>query len=165
MRTHDYKFPNTKINNFAVYSDNVEFGEGSLIGSNAVIRDNVKIGNNTIIGPLVVIESDARIGNNVTIQPFSIIARDMIIQDDVFIGPHFSCADTEEVPLGEHGLSPNKPPHTAKTILIKKGARLGTHCLVAPGVIIGENAFIKMNCFIKKDVPDNTIIKSDTTYG
>ncbi len=128
------------------------------------IREKVKIGKNTIIGPFVCIETGAIIGNNVTIQPLSVISRRTIIEDDVFIGPHFSCANNAYIPDGEHGLSKNKKPDTEKVMFIGKNTRIGTRCTVAPGVIIGENCFIKMCCNIYKDVPDNTTIEANTVW-
>lgn len=140
-------------------------GDESLICANSVIMDDVSIDSNSIIGPLCVIESGTRIGKNVTLQPFCVIARDTIIQDNVFIGPHFSCANDKYIQDGEHGTSRNKKPYKAHNIVIKKGTRIGTRCTVAPGVTIGENCFIKMCCFIKEDVPDNTTIQANTTWS
>jgi acetyltransferase-like isoleucine patch superfamily enzyme len=164
FRTHDYRFSTCKISIGAIYEDDTKFGENTILGSNTVIMENVKIGNNTIIGPLCVIESGTIIGNNVTIQPFCVIARDTIIEDNVFIAPHFSCANDKFIQDGEHGTSKNKKPFKAHRITIKEGARLGTRCTVAPGVTIGKNSFVKMCCFIKKDIPENTIIKAGMTY-
>jgi len=152
-----------KIINNSIDSDIFQ-GDNSLICASAVIQNDVIIGSNTIIGPQCVIESGTKIGDNVTLQPFCVIARDTIIQDNVFIGPHFSCANDKYIQDGEHGNSPNKKPFEAHNIIIKKGARIGTRCSVAPGVIIGENCFIKMCCFIKKDVPDGMVILSNSVY-
>ena len=61
-------------------------------------------------------------------------------------------------------LKKNKKPFKQENIIIKEGTRIGTHCVIAPGVTIGKNCFIKMNCFIKKDVPDNTTIMAGTIW-
>ncbi len=146
-------------------ADNIKFnGDNSIIGTGTIIFENCEIGNNTLIGPLNVLESGCKIGDNVTIGPHGVFSRDTIIQDNVFIGPHYTCSNDKYVQDGEHGLSKNKKPFKAESILIKKGARLGTHCVIAPGVTIGENCFIKMNCFIKKDVPDNQTISANSTW-
>ena len=146
-------------------SDDIQFtGKNAIIGAGTVIFSNVSIGNNTIIGPLNVLESGVWIGDNVTIQPHGVFARDTMIQNNVFIGPHFTCANDKFIQDGEHGLSKNKKPFKQENIIIKEGTRIGTHCVVAPGVTIGKNCFIKMNCFIKKDVPDNTTIMAGTIW-
>lgn len=131
----------------------------------AVLRDDVKIGNNTIIGAFNMLESGCIIGNNVTIQPHGVISRNAIIEDNVFIGPHFSCANNAYIPDGEHGLSPNKKPDIEKVMVIGEGTRIGTRCTVAPGVKIGKNCFIKMNCLILDDIPDNTTVHANTTWS
>jgi UDP-2-acetamido-3-amino-2,3-dideoxy-glucuronate N-acetyltransferase len=165
FQTWDYNLPSVKILQGCIYGDDLECGEGSILCSNTVIKSNVKIGKNTIIAPLCVIEDGAIIGDNVTLQPFCVIARDTVIQDNVFIAPHFSCANDFVIPTGEHGSSKNKKPYKAFPMMIKKGARIGTRCTVAPNVTIGEDVFIKMNCFIKKNVPDGTVIEAGTTWG
>lgn len=146
------------------YPGDVFEGDNSIICANTIIHENVKIGSNTIIGPLCCIESGAMIGDNVTLQPFCVIARNTIIQDNVFIGPHFSCANDRFISEGEHGTSKNKKSFKSYNIVIKKGARIGSSCVIAPGVTIGENCFIKMNCFVKKDVPDGTVVHANTTW-
>jgi UDP-2-acetamido-3-amino-2,3-dideoxy-glucuronate N-acetyltransferase len=128
------------------------------------IREGVTIGKNTIIGAFTVIEEGATIGNNVTFQPHSVISRNAIIEDNVFIGPHFSCANNSFIPDGEHGLSENKRPDKEKIMKIGKGTRIGTRCTVAPGVTIGKDCFIKMNCIIFCDVPDGTTIGKNTVW-
>jgi UDP-3-O-[3-hydroxymyristoyl] glucosamine N-acyltransferase len=130
----------------------------TFIGDFTVIREEVSIGRNCIIGPLNVIETGAQIGNNVTIQPHCVISRNARIHDDVFIGPHFSCANNAYIPEGEHGLSKNKRPDKEKIMVIGKGTRIGTRCTVAPGVRIGKNCFIKMNCNVYTNVPDGTTL-------
>jgi|GEM_PF-283122 acetyltransferase-like isoleucine patch superfamily enzyme len=42
-------------------------------------------------------------------------------------------------------------------VVIRKNARIGSHCVVMPGVTIGENSIIGAFSFIKRDVPANVI--------
>jgi acetyltransferase-like isoleucine patch superfamily enzyme len=149
---------------FTTIGENSDIHPTAIICEFVAIKDNVTIGKNTIIGPHTVIESGAKIGDNVTIQPHGVIARDFIIDDNVFIGPHFSCANDPKVSLGEHGSSKNKADHTEYPIHIQEGARLGTRVTVAPGVTIGKNAFVKMNSFVKKDVPDRFVMGADSSW-
>lgn len=128
------------------------------------IREGVTIGKNVIIGPFNVIEEGATIGNNVTIQPHCIIGRNFIIGDNVFIGPNFTCPNNSYIPEGEHGTSKNKRPDVEKIMKIGKGTRIGARCSVAPGVIIGKDCFIKMNCIIFCDIPDGTTIGKNTVW-
>lgn len=43
-------------------------------------------------------------------------------------------------------------------IIIKKGARIGTHSIVMPGVTIGRNSVIGAFSFVNKDIPDNVLV-------
>jgi acetyltransferase-like isoleucine patch superfamily enzyme len=42
-------------------------------------------------------------------------------------------------------------------VVIRRNARIGSHCIVMPGVTIGENSIIGAFSFIDKDVPANVI--------
>lgn len=152
-----------RILNGAVF-DGKFIGDNSIICANTVVMKDVEIDSNTIVGPLCILESGVKIGKNVTIQPHSLITRDMTVQDNVFIGPHFTSANDRFIQDGEHGTSPNKKPFTAHKILIKKNTRIGSRCSIAPGVTIGENCYIKMNCFIRSDVPDDMTIAANSDY-
>lgn len=146
-----------------IYPDCV-IGENCVLATSCIIKEDCNIGNNCIIGTLDVLESGVKIGNNVTLQPFCVIARDTVLEDNVFIGPHFSCANDRHISNGEHGTSPNKKPYKAEKIIMKRGSRLGSSVTVAPGVIIGENAFVKMRSFIKSDVPKDKVIPANSEW-
>ena len=130
----------------------------------ADLKEGVIVGDNTIIGGFVTIEKDAVIGNNVTIQPYSIISSYAVIESNVFIGPHFSCANVKYIPDGTHGQAANKKPGKEEIMVIGQGTRIGTRCTVGPGVHIGKNCFIKMNCVIYDNVPDNTTVYANTRW-
>lgn len=42
-------------------------------------------------------------------------------------------------------------------VVIKKGAKIGTHSTIMPGVTIGENAVVGAYSFVKKNIPDNSL--------
>jgi len=67
------------------------------------------------------------------------------IGEDVEIGPHsYICSlSTIDDKRGK--------------VIIKKGAMIGTHSTVMPGVIIGENSVIGAYSFVNHNIPDNVI--------
>lgn len=67
------------------------------------------------------------------------------IEDFVQIGSHCS--------IYSHSTIDNKKGK----VIIKKGARIGTHSTIMPGVTIGENAIIGAYSFVKDDIPDNCL--------
>jgi acetyltransferase-like isoleucine patch superfamily enzyme len=43
-------------------------------------------------------------------------------------------------------------------VVLKRNSRVGSHCVVMPGVTIGENSIVGAFSFVNKDVPDNVIV-------
>jgi len=42
-------------------------------------------------------------------------------------------------------------------VLIKAGAKIGSHSTIMPGVTIGKNCIIGAHSFVNRDIPDNCI--------
>ena len=116
-----------------------------------VLRDNVEIGENSIVGHNVVIERDTKIGNNTTIQSQCHITAEAIIGDNVFFGP--GVVMTNEKNIANQGRAVPK----IERAVIGNGARIGAGAVLAPGVNIGENAFVHANAFVTKDIPAGEI--------
>ena len=64
------------------------------------------------------------------------------IGDDVQIGSHCSIYSVSTI------------DNKSGPVVIKKGAKIGTHSTIMPGVTIGEGAIIGAHSFVKQDVPD-----------
>lgn len=65
----------------------------------------------------------------------------VVINDDVQIGSHCS--------IYSHSSIDNKKG----TVVIAKGARVGSHSIIMPGVVIGEGALVGAFSLVKQDVP------------
>lgn len=91
-----------------------------------------------------------KMGQNTDIGSFTLIqARGGVrIDDDVQIGSH--CVIYSESTIDDK----------KGAVWIKKGAKIGTHSTIMPGVVIGKNAIVGAHSFVKKDIPDNK-----TAYG
>jgi UDP-3-O-[3-hydroxymyristoyl] glucosamine N-acyltransferase len=139
---------NTTVSPWVELGERVSIGSNCFIGPFTRILDDCMIGDNTIIGSHNMLERDVHVGSNVTIQPHGIFGVKTFIADDVFIGPHFSHADCRNVPIGPHGLAPNKKGHLGEPISIGHQAILGDRVTVAPGVDIAPNSLIDMNAFV-----------------
>lgn len=105
-----------------------EFDETGLTKWNWMCQyhENLKLGKNTDVGAFTYI--NAKYG--------------VEIQDEVQIGSHCSIYSWSTID--------NKRGRT----VIKKGARIGSHSLIMPGVTIGESAVIGAFSFVTKDIPD-----------
>lgn len=96
-----------------------------------------------------------RLGERVDIGAFSYIQAEAVvmIDDDVQIGSHCSIYSVSTID-GRRG-----------AVKICQNARIGAHCMVLPGVTIGENAFVQAYCIIKNNVPAGMVVPAYTLWG
>jgi len=106
-----------------------EFDERGMTKWNWICqyRESLELGKNTDIGAFTYI--NARYG--------------VEIQEDVQIGSHCSIYSWSTI------------DDKKGKVTIKKGARIGSHSLIMPGVTIGEKATVGAFSFVNKDIPDN----------
>ncbi len=88
-----------------------------------------------------------KMGKCIDIGAFTYInaEREVELQDNVQIGSHCSLYTVSTI------------DNKKGKILIKRNARIGTHSVVMPGVIIGKNSVIGAFSFVNKDIPDNVL--------
>lgn len=67
------------------------------------------------------------------------------IEDDVQIGSHVSI------------YSVNSIDNTSGSVILMKGCMIGSHSVILPGVVIGENAKIGAFSLVKESVPKNAL--------
>lgn len=88
------------------------------------------------------------LGKHTDIGAFTYInaQKGVMIGDAVEIGSHCSLYSVSTID-GKKG-----------SVTIGKGARIGTHSTVMPGVTIGEGALVAAYSFVNKDVPANAVV-------
>lgn len=157
---HDERFPNVKILQGAQIADeDVQIGQGTLIGHNVVIRPHVKIGINSVIAHNTIIESYCEIGNNTTIQVLNVIPSHTNIGNNVFIGPYFAIANCRHVPEGPKGTAPDKQTALLECLQIDDDVIIGTNCSCVPGIRIGGGSKVNMGVCIKESTEPNTHLR------
>jgi acetyltransferase-like isoleucine patch superfamily enzyme len=67
--------------------------------------------------------------------------RGVTIEEEVQIGSHCSIYSISTID-GREG-----------PVLLKRNCRIGSHCVVMPGVTVGENAVVGACSFVNRDVP------------
>jgi UDP-2-acetamido-3-amino-2,3-dideoxy-glucuronate N-acetyltransferase len=151
-KTHNiYKHFDIYKSDFAWIDGNVEVGEGTRIYHFTVIRENVKIGKNSIIGHNVVVERDTVIGDRTTIQSQCHITAEAVIGNDCFFGPGV-------VTMNERNIANNgRAIPKIEVLRIGNGVRIGAGAIIAPGIQIGDNAFIHAASFVTKSVGEGEI--------
>lgn len=90
---------------------------------------NLKLGKNTDIGAFVYINA----------------TEGVIIEDGVQVGSHCSIysVSTIDDKKGE--------------VVLEKNCKIGSHSIIMPGVIIGENSVIGALSFVTKNIPGNVV--------
>ncbi|WP_017473858.1 N-acetyltransferase [Amphibacillus jilinensis] len=121
----------------------------TFIGDLASIREQVIVGKESVIGRQSIIENHTIIGEKVTIQTGCYVTAHMLIEDRVFLGPCCSTSNDKYMRSGGNAL---------KGPVIKKGAKLGNHATLLPGVVIGENALVGAGTTVVKDVPPSQTV-------
>ncbi len=88
-----------------------------------------------------------KLGKNVQIGSFTVIdaLEGVDIEDNVKIG--FSC-----VVISYSSIDGKKGK-----VILKKNCSVGSHAVIMPGVIIGENAVVGANSFVNGNIPANEI--------
>jgi acetyltransferase-like isoleucine patch superfamily enzyme len=107
-----------------------EFDEHGMTKWNWICQyhENLQLGKNTDIGAFTYI--NAKFG--------------VEIQEDVQIGSHCSIYSWSTID--------NKQGR----VVIKKGARIGSHSVIMPNITIGKNSVVGAFSFVTEDIPDNT---------
>ena len=108
-----------------------EVEEGKLTKYNWMVqnKDGLKLGYKTDIGAFTYINAKSEV----------------VIEDFVQIGSHCS--------LYSESTIDNK----VGQIILKKNCKIGSHSVIMPGVIVGENSVIGAFSFVNKDVPNNVV--------
>lgn len=104
-----------------------------------------EIGDDSFVGPFVEITRGVVIGKNCIIESHSFICSGVTISENVFVGHGVMFINDLYPRTDRHVIYPRT--------LVKKGASLGTGCVILGGVTIGENAIIGAGAVVTKDVP------------
>ena len=69
----------------------------------------------------------------------------VLIEDDVQIGSHCSIYSVSTI------------DDKKGKVVLKRNSRIGSHTVIMPGVVIGENSIIGAHSFVNMSIPDNVI--------
>lgn len=146
-------FANAYVNQTCIIEDNVEIGEGTLIGPFCFIRSNTIIGKNCKIGPMNVFEGSLKVGNNVRIGTHCNLGWFTTIEDYVFLGGHSTGANDHRIKYLRQIKESEFKGYT-----IKKGARIGLGVIFMSGVVVGEEALVGAGSLVTYDVEPGEIV-------
>ena len=69
----------------------------------------------------------------------------VVIEDFVQVGSHCSIYSVSTID-GRQG-----------RVLLKKNCKIGSHCVIMPGVTVGENSTVGACSFVNHDIPDHAV--------
>ena len=135
----------------AVVFEGAVIGEGAIVGDQAHVREGTTIGAGTLIGRGSAIGRDVTIGARVRVQTNVWLTSWTTVEDDVFVGPGV-------VTMNDDTMARLAPGEPLRGPLLRRACRVGGGVLLAPGVEIGEEAFIAAGAVVTRDVAPRAIV-------
>jgi UDP-2-acetamido-3-amino-2,3-dideoxy-glucuronate N-acetyltransferase len=126
-------------------------GAGAIVGDQAFVRERATVGAGSLIGRGSVVDNDVSLGARVRVQTGVYLTASTVVEDDVFIGP--GVVMTNDHTMGRH---PRGAPLTAPTL--RRACRVGGGAVLAPGVEVGEEAFVAAGAVVAHDVPSRAVV-------
>jgi acetyltransferase-like isoleucine patch superfamily enzyme len=143
---------------FQSISPDVKLGKNTKI-SKFVNLYGCEIGDNTKIGAFVEIQKNAKVGEYCKISSHTFICEGVTIEDRVFIGHNVTFInDKYPRSTNNNGELQTEEDWKVDTIIVKKGASIGSGAIILCNVTIGEKAIVGAGSVVTKDVPPNTIV-------
>ena len=126
-------------------------GPRVIVGDQAHVRERAVVGERSVVGRGSTVDFDVRIGARVSIQTLVYVTGGSVIEDDVFIGP--GVVMTNDDAMGRHprGAALRGP-------VLRRACRVGGGVVLAPGVEIGEEAFIAAGAVVVRDVAPREVV-------
>jgi acetyltransferase-like isoleucine patch superfamily enzyme len=126
-------------------------GERAIIGDQSQVRERARIGAGSVVGRGSVVDFDVEVAERVLIQTNVYVTAGSIVEDDVFLGP--GVLTTNDNAMGRH-------PRGQKLLgpTFRRACRVGGGAVIAPGVEIGEEAFVAAGAVVAADVPSRAVV-------
>ncbi len=135
-------------------------GQGTHIWHHAQVREGVSIGRDCVVGKGVYIDHGVRIGDNCKIQNGALIYSGATLEDGVFVGPG-ACVANDRHPraINPDGTLRTESDWRQGTVIVKRGASLGSNSTIVPDAVIGEWAMVAAGAVVVGDVPDHGLVQ------
>ena len=125
-------------------------GNKTEVGCFSVIKNGAKVGENCRIGNYCIVEKNAQIGENVTVSCHVVVEDDVVLEKNVYCGKSV-------VFQNKLFSKSNDNPYKEKTF-VGQGCFLGDNSVLAPGITIGENAYIMPCSVVHASVPSHAVM-------
>jgi UDP-2-acetamido-3-amino-2,3-dideoxy-glucuronate N-acetyltransferase len=135
----------------AVVLAGARLGEGTIIGDQAFVRERSSVGAASLIGRGSVVDNDVVLGARARVQTNVYLTAFTLVEDDVFIGPGV-------VMTNDHTMARHPPGGELRGPTLRRACRIGGGAVLAPGVEIGEEAFVAAGALVIRDVPARAVV-------
>jgi acetyltransferase-like isoleucine patch superfamily enzyme len=118
-----------------------------------------EIGEDTKIGAFVEIQRGVKIGRNCKISSHTFICEGVTIEDEVFVGHNVTFIN-DNYPRATNAARElaTDADWVVQSILVKRGASIGSSATLLGNVVVGENALVGAGSVVTKAVPANAIV-------
>ena len=118
----------------------------AIVGDQAHVREGAQIGDGNVVGRGSAIGPDAVVGARVRIQTNVWLTAWTTVEDDVFVGPGV-------VTMNDDTMARLGAGERLRGPILRRACRVGGGVLLAPGVEVGEEAFVAAGAVVARDVP------------
>lgn len=118
-----------------------------------------EIGDETRVGAFVEVQKNAAVGARCKISSHSFICEGVVIEDEVFVG-HGVMFTNDLYPraTGPGGALQTETDWRVLPTRVRKGASIGSHATVLPGIVIGACAMVGAGAVVTSDVPEHAVV-------
>ncbi len=135
----------------AVVFANARIGSDTIVGDQAHVRERTEIGQATVIGRGTAVDNDVKVGDRVRVQSNCYLTAYSVVEDDVFVGPGV-------VMTNDHTMGRHPPDGSICGPTLRRACRIGGGAVLAPGIEIGEEAFVAMGAVVIDDVSPRSVV-------
>jgi acetyltransferase-like isoleucine patch superfamily enzyme len=156
--TKDQDLPAARIDSDCIIGAHVVIYRGCTLGHRvlvadlATVREHVTVGDFTIIGRGVAVENVCSIGRYVKLETNAYITAYSTLEDRVFVAPGVATSNDNFI-----GRTEERFKHF-QGVTMRKGARVGVHATILPGITLGADCLVAAGALVTKDVPPGVIV-------
>jgi UDP-2-acetamido-3-amino-2,3-dideoxy-glucuronate N-acetyltransferase len=135
----------------AVVVAGARIGPRAVVGDQAHVRERAVVGEGSVVGRGSAVDNDVTIGTRVRIQTGCYLTAFSTVEDDVFVAP--GVTSTNDNTMTRHGTG-----HVLRGALLRRACRIGGGVVLAPGIEVGEEAYVAAGAVVVGDVPARAVM-------